>query len=99
MASREVGDDLVQRLQEQIVLRYPPSVAALRPRKGGDVDVEGRPGGGEVVPLGEPVALHEEAGIELRVLPNLWPLWNDVVASTLEFSGIRLRNAEPMLAP
>ena len=28
-------------------------------------------------------------------LPNLWPLWNDVVASTLEFSGMRLRNAQP----
>ena len=33
------------------------------------------------------------------MLPNLWPLWNDVVASTLEFSGMRLRNAEPMLTP
>ena len=33
------------------------------------------------------------AGIELRVVPNLWPTWNRVVASTLEFSGIRLHNA------
>jgi hypothetical protein len=49
----------------------------------------------EVEPLGDLVALHEEAGIELRVLPNLWPLWNDVVRSTLEFSGMRLRNAQP----
>ena len=40
---------------------------------------------------------HERAGIELRVLPNLWPLWNDVVASTLEFSGMRLRNAQPAM--
>lgn len=52
-----------------------------------------------VEPLGppEPVAdlfeLHEEAGIQLRVLDNLWPFWNQVTASTLEFSGIRLRNA------
>jgi len=45
-------------------------------------------------PLGDLVELHEDAGIELRVLPNLWPLWNDVVASTLEFSGMRLRNAQ-----
>jgi len=45
-------------------------------------------------PLGDLVGLHEDAGIELRVLPNLWPLWNDVVASTLEFSGMRLRNAQ-----
>jgi hypothetical protein len=48
-----------------------------------------------VEPLGDLVALHEQAEIELRVLPNLWPLWNEVVASTLEFSGMRLRNAQP----
>ena len=49
----------------------------------------------EVRPLGDLVALHDDAEIELRVLPNLWPLWNDVVASTLEYSGMRLRNAQP----
>jgi hypothetical protein len=49
----------------------------------------------EVTPLGDLVGLHEDAGIELRVLDNLWPLWNDVAASTLEFSGMRLRNAQP----
>ena len=49
----------------------------------------------EVRPLGDLVALHEDAEIELRVLANLWPLWNEVVASTLEHSGMRLRNAHP----
>lgn len=49
--------------------------------------------------LGDLVDRHADAGIELRALPNLWPLWNEVVASTLEFSGIRLRNAVPMLEP
>ncbi|WP_327004246.1 hypothetical protein OHA72_55925 [Dactylosporangium sp. NBC_01737] len=54
-----------------------------------------------VVPLGppEPVgdlfALHAEAGIQLRVLPNLWRFWDEVTVSTLMFSGIRLRNALP----
>ena len=46
-------------------------------------------------PLGDLVALHEDARIELRVVANLWPLWNDVIASTLEYSGMRLRNAQP----
>ena len=46
-------------------------------------------------PLGDLVALHDTAEIELRVVPNLWLLWNDVAASTLEFSGMRLRNAQP----
>lgn len=40
-------------------------------------------------------ALHEAAGIELRVLDNLWAFWDDVVGSSLGFSGIRLRNARP----
>jgi hypothetical protein len=53
----------------------------------------------ERVGLDEPLALHADAGIELRALENLWPLWNEIVASTLEYSGIRFRNAAPMLAP
>lgn len=54
-----------------------------------------------VAPIGPPEAigqlidLHEEAGIELRLLDELWPLWDAVIGSTLEFSGIRLHNAQP----
>jgi hypothetical protein len=44
-------------------------------------------------PVGGLFELHEEAGIELRVLPELWTFWAAVTASTLGFSGIRLRNA------
>ncbi|UBU13739.1 DUF6886 family protein [Nonomuraea gerenzanensis] len=44
-------------------------------------------------PVGDLFELHEEAGIQLRVLDNLWPFWNEVTGSSLEFSGIRLRNA------
>ncbi|MET7401107.1 DUF6886 family protein [Dactylosporangium sp. NPDC005572] len=46
-------------------------------------------------PVGDLFACHAAAGIQLRVLPNLWPWWDVVVASTIEFSGIRLRNALP----
>jgi hypothetical protein len=42
--------------------------------------------------LGDLLVRHAEAGIELRVVPQLLPLWERVIASTLEFSGIRLRN-------
>ena len=51
----------------------------------------------ELVELGELLGLHAAAGIELRMVSNLWPLWDRVVASTLEFSGIRLHNAQPRL--
>jgi hypothetical protein len=46
-------------------------------------------------PVGDLFALHEAAGIQLRVLPNLWPFWDAVIGSTLGFSGIRLRYAAP----
>lgn len=46
----------------------------------------------EAVPLGGLVERHRSAGIELRLVPDLAALWQRVIASTLEFSGIRLRN-------
>lgn len=50
---------------------------------------------GPAEPVGDLLALHEAAGIQLRFVDNLWPWWNAVVESTVEFSGIRLRNAKP----
>lgn len=38
---------------------------------------------------------HAAAGIEVRVTPSVWPFWKRVAASTLHFSGSRLRNAAP----
>jgi hypothetical protein len=49
----------------------------------------------EVVELGDLVELHAHSGIDLRVMENLWPTWRRVVASSLEYSGIRLHNALP----
>ena len=46
-------------------------------------------------PGGDLLALHEQAGIQLRILPDLWPFWNKVTATTLGWSGIRLPNARP----
>lgn len=46
-------------------------------------------------PVGDLLALHEKAGIELRVMANLWGFVDPVSASSLGFSGIRLRNARP----
>jgi hypothetical protein len=37
-------------------------------------------------------ARHTAAGIELRIVPDLMAVWQRVIASTLEFSGLRLRN-------
>jgi len=47
----------------------------------------------ELVELADLIGLHAAAGVELRIAPELLQLWDRVVASTLDFSGIRLRNA------
>jgi hypothetical protein len=48
-----------------------------------------------VEPLGDLLAHHQAAGIELRLVPTLWPLIDAVVGSGLPFSIIRKRNATP----
>jgi hypothetical protein len=47
----------------------------------------------ELVELGDLLARHASAGIELRIAPALYPLWDSVIETSLDFSGIRLRNA------
>lgn len=41
------------------------------------------------------VGRHAAAGIRLRTVAKLWPLWDGVVESALEFSGMPLWNALP----
>jgi hypothetical protein len=48
----------------------------------------------ELVELGDLLALHRDAGIERRDVQRLRPLWDEIVASTLKFSGLRLANAQ-----
>ncbi len=53
-----------------------------------------------VKPLGQVLLANGVAeivrlGVELRVLPALWPIRDAVIQSTLAFSVIRIRNAKP----
>jgi hypothetical protein len=50
---------------------------------------------GPAEPVGDLLTAHEAAGIELRLVDDLWPVMDGVAASTLRFSGIRLRHARP----
>jgi Family of unknown function (DUF6886) len=52
---------------------------------------------GPAEPIGDLLVLHEEAGIELRLADDMAPWWQAVIASTVGFSGIRLRNARTPL--
>jgi hypothetical protein len=48
---------------------------------------------GPAEPVGDLLARHDAAGIELRLVADLRPWWAAVITSTVQFSGIRLRNA------
>lgn len=48
-----------------------------------------------VTSIADPMAEILRCDVELRLLPSLWPLHDAVVASTLDFSIIRMRNACP----
>jgi hypothetical protein len=45
--------------------------------------------------VGDLLARHVAAGIELRLVPDLWPLRDLVVDSGLPFSMVRMHNAHP----
>jgi hypothetical protein len=49
----------------------------------------------EQVVIDDLLGQHARARIELRITPSIWPFWQRVVASTVEGSGSRLRNAAP----
>ena len=46
-----------------------------------------------VEPVGDLLARHADAGIELRVVASLWHLHDAVVDSTLRFSMVRMADA------
>jgi len=50
-----------------------------------------------VEPAGDLLSRLAASGVELRFVPSLLPLRDRLVASTVEFSMIRLRNASPVL--
>jgi hypothetical protein len=48
----------------------------------------------EVLELADLPAVHETRGIEFRVVADPAAVWDEVIASTVDFSGIRLRNLD-----
>jgi hypothetical protein len=84
----------LERMHDAIVVAYRPPHATFAPDpEVGGYGLSREPVAPlEIVELGDLVMRHEGAGIELRVDPNLWLLWDRVGSSTREFSGIRLRD-------
>ena len=49
--------------------------------------------------IDDPISALVQRGVELRIVSNLWPLRDAVVASSLQFSIIRMRNARSTPCP
>jgi hypothetical protein len=80
------------------VYRFAIESFVPEPRSGGAWCARERVEPLSVEPVGDLLERHAEAGIELRIVPNLWPLIDAIVASGLAFSIIRKANARPRLA-
>ncbi len=52
-----------------------------------------------VTPVGDLLAAHVQAEIELRIVPSLWPLRDVAATSEFEFSLVRMHNARPRSEP
>jgi hypothetical protein len=48
-----------------------------------------------VSPVGDLLAAHAGASIELRIVPSLWPLHDVALGGELDFSMVRMHNARP----
>jgi hypothetical protein len=88
--------DWLRRMQDCHLYAYRLPIGPFRPHEVGgywicdeQVDAIDR------MVIDDLVNRHAEAGIELRITPSIWPFWRQVVNSTVQFSGSRLRNTGP----
>lgn len=89
--------DWLERVRSCRLYAYRLPKAAFRPHEevGGYWIADERVEATDRADVGDLLGRHAAAGIELRVTPSIWPFWERVTASTIEFSGSRLRNAAP----
>jgi hypothetical protein len=86
----------LERLRSCRLYAYRLPGEAFRPHRVGGYWVADTPVEAiERVSIDDPLRRHADALIELRITPSIWPFWRRVTASTVAFSGSRLRNAGP----
>jgi hypothetical protein len=85
----------IQRMQTAVLFAYRLPVEPFEPNSevGGYWISHAPVEAAERVEITDLLARHAHAGIGLRTVGALGPLWATVVSSTVEFSGIRLRNS------
>jgi hypothetical protein len=91
-----VESDWLERITACRLYAYRLPAEAFQPHEVGGYWVAGEPvEATEREVVDDLLGRHAHARIELRVTPSIWPFWRQVAASTVEFSGSRLRNASP----
>jgi hypothetical protein len=81
-------------MQDCLMYAYQLPAGAFRPHETGGYWVCEKPVDAlDQVVIDDLLGRHARARIEVRVTPSVWPFWHRVVASSVEFSGCRLRNA------
>jgi hypothetical protein len=86
----------LQRLREARLFAYELPIDEFRPHDVGGYWITDQPVDAiSQEPIDDLIGRHAQAGIELRITPSIRPFWRQVVDSTVEFSGMRLRNAAP----
>jgi hypothetical protein len=84
----------LSRMRDCRLYAYRLPTEAFRPHEVGGYWVAGQAVDAiEQVVIDDLMARHADAGIELRITPSIWPFWNRVTNSTVEFSGMRLRHS------
>ena len=84
----------LERVRACRLYAYRLPVDAFAPHEVGGYWVTGQPvEAAERVIVDDLLGRHAAAGIELRIAPSVWPFWRRVTASTVAYSGSRLRNA------
>jgi hypothetical protein len=82
------------RMQDCRLYAYQLPAEAFRPHETGGYWVCDEPVDAlDQVVIDDLLGRHARARIELRITPSIWPFWDLVTASSVEFSGCRLRNA------
>ena len=91
----------LERMGDAVIHRYEFEADGFAPWPDADgqwiADHEVVPVG--VTPVGDLLAAHARAAIELRIVPSLWPLRDIAVMGEFDFSVVRMHNAMPRAEP
>lgn len=91
----------LERMRDAVIHRYTFDPSTFEPWKeaSGQWTSSAEVEPTSVAPVGDLLAEHAQASIELRIVPSLWPLYDLVRHGEFDFSIVRIHNAQPRPSP